>query len=84
MVDVVNLRRYSCHSEGCERQAYYNYAGFSRIPSKAQYCSKHKLPEMINVRHRLCQTEACATTPTYSYPGDRPRHVQAGGYPWVL
>lgn len=73
MVDVVNLRRYSCHTEGCDRQAYYNYPGPNRTASKAKYCSTHKLPDMRNVRHRLCQAEGCGTTPTYSFPGDRPR-----------
>ena len=64
MVDVVNLRRYKCHTENCQRQAYYNFLGLSR--NKAKFCSTHKLPDMLNVRHRLCQNEGCRTTPTYS------------------
>ena len=71
MVDVVNLRRYKCHTENCQRQAYYNFLGLSR--NKAKFCSTHKLPDMLNVRHRLCQNEGCRTTPTYSLAGDRPR-----------
>ena len=71
MVDVINLRRYKCHTEDCQRQAYYNFLGLSR--SKAKFCSTHKLPDMLNVRHRLCQADGCRTTPTYSMAGDRPR-----------
>lgn len=71
MVDVVNLRRYKCHTEDCQRQAYYNFLGLSR--SKAKFCSTHKLPDMLNVRHRLCENDGCRTTPTYSFAGDRPR-----------
>lgn len=72
MQDVVNLRRYRCDEDGCDRQAYYNYPGVSG--AKAKFCSTHKLPTMINVRHRLCENEGCGKTPTYSVQGSRPRY----------
>lgn len=75
MLDVVNLRRYKCHTDDCLRQAYYNFAALGR--GKAKFCSTHKLPEMLNVRHRLCESEGCGTTPTYSFAGGRPRYSDA-------
>lgn len=55
-----------CIIETCKKSKTYNYAGL-----KAEYCSDHKLVDMINVRHDIC-TE-CNLQASFGYLPDNIR-----------
>lgn len=43
-----------CIEEGCEKNAYYNYANESR-----KYCREHRKDGMISLVRKLCNVEGC-------------------------
>jgi hypothetical protein len=41
----------------------YNYNN----QTKALYCVKHKLPNMIDIKSKRCQYDSCMIIPSYNY-----------------
>ena len=38
--------------------------------TKALYCAKHKLEDMISIKSKYCIDEDCNTTPCFNYEGE--------------
>jgi hypothetical protein len=68
MIDVLGELR--CIGDPfCTNQVLYHYSNHSR----PQYCSIHRLPEMVNVYSKKCIAPDCNRFPTYKETEDGPQ-----------
>ncbi|QKF94021.1 hypothetical protein QKU48_gp0563 [Fadolivirus algeromassiliense] len=51
-----------CKNTSCDKTAAYGYKGSSR-----EYCSEHKLDDMINLKGYICAIEGCTKRASYGY-----------------
>ena len=65
MTDVVNQ---NCRAAGCRRRATHNHSG-----EKAEWCAKHKTPDMVDTSYKRCEQPDCAKWPLYAFPGEKAR-----------
>lgn len=56
-----------CIIENCKKTANYNYKG----QTKGQYCSVHRLNDMIDISRSICKFDKCKLRATYNYKGEK-------------
>ena len=56
----------TCIQEGCMKISSFNYKGLKR-----QYCSFHKLSDMVNVKHKTCIHPNCDTIAIFNVVGNK-------------
>jgi hypothetical protein len=55
-----------CKYESCKKRAYFGIKG-----QKSEYCSSHKLEDMIDIKNKRCLHKDCNKISSYNLPGKK-------------
>ena len=66
-VEMVNVKKGKCRTEGCRKGPYFGVAG----TKTTVYCLRHAPDGMVDVHSKNCITEGCGKRPSYGVAGTK-------------
>jgi len=66
---MIDITANKCQHNNCDTTANFNYIG----NKKGNFCSKHKLENMVDIKNKLCEHINCIKQPRYNYIGEKKR-----------